>query len=326
MSFSLHSSTVNFGGGRRSSSSGSNSNSSWRASEKSLIGEMSRKVSANPSLRNHSKLSRCTAMRSGSSNGSPRLANEYRSRETEREATATPSRRTGGGNADGLRQALGRATSQAQRSAGERHARQPAIIVAESAERQPPWAAARAGVRGRTGYGRSPGKVKDVAGGSDPREPPNRRATTRSAWPRVVRMPAGQSPAGSCCGGSLLALLDLDGGAGLFELGLGGLGGLLVGLLQHRLGGGVDEVLGLLQAQAGQLTHDLDDLDLLRAGGGEDDVELVLLLLDRGGCATGGGAGSSDGHGGGRGDAELLLERVEQLLELDHGQAGNGIK
>src|SRR3954453_617787 len=162
MSFSLHSSTVNFGGGRRSSSSGSNSNSSWRASEKSLIGEMSRKVSANPSLRNHSKLSRCTAMRSGSSNGSTRLANEYRSRETEREATATPSRRpgggnpdggrpawgaasspgTGGGNADGLRQALGRATSQAQRSAGERHARQPAIIVAKSAERQPPWAAA----------------------------------------------------------------------------------------------------------------------------------------------------------------------------------------
>ena len=44
MSFSLHSSTVNFGGGRRSSSYGSNSSSSWSASEKSLIGLMSRNV------------------------------------------------------------------------------------------------------------------------------------------------------------------------------------------------------------------------------------------------------------------------------------------
>ena len=48
MSFSLHSSTENFGGGRRSSSSGSNSSSSWSVSVKSLIGLMSRKVSASP--------------------------------------------------------------------------------------------------------------------------------------------------------------------------------------------------------------------------------------------------------------------------------------
>ena len=50
MSFSLHSSTENFGGGRRSSSSGSNSSSSWSVSVKSLIGLMSRKVSARPLL------------------------------------------------------------------------------------------------------------------------------------------------------------------------------------------------------------------------------------------------------------------------------------
>ena len=50
MSFSLHSSTENFGGGRRSSSSGSNSSSSWSVSVKSLIGLMSRKVSARPFL------------------------------------------------------------------------------------------------------------------------------------------------------------------------------------------------------------------------------------------------------------------------------------
>ena len=46
----------------------------------------------------------------------------------------------------------------------------------------------------------------------------------------------------------------------------------------HRLGGAVDEVLGLLQAQARELAHDLDHLDLLVAGRDEDDVELVLLL------------------------------------------------
>ena len=45
-------------------------------------------------------------------------------------------------------------------------------------------------------------------------------------------------------------LLDGGLGAGVLELGLGGLGGLLGGLLQDGLGGGVDEVLGFLQAEA----------------------------------------------------------------------------
>src|SRR6476620_10193769 len=84
MSFSLHSSTENLGGGRGSSSVGSNSSSSCSVSLKSLMGEMSRKVSARPWLRNHSKLSRWMAMRSGSWSGSARLANEYRSRVVER--------------------------------------------------------------------------------------------------------------------------------------------------------------------------------------------------------------------------------------------------
>src|SRR5262245_55948631 len=93
-------------------------------------------------------------------------------------------------------------------------------------------------------------------------------------------------------------LLDLDGGAGALE-GLGGLlSGVLGDLLQDRLRGTVDQVLGLLEAQGGELAHDLDDLDLLVAGTGEDDVELVLLLLLRGGGATLGRAGD-DGRGGG---------------------------
>src|SRR4051812_34393207 len=120
MSFSLHSSTENFGGGRRSSSSGSNSSSSCSASEKSLIGEMSRNVSANPSFKNHSKLSRWIAMRSGSSSGSDRLANEYRSRDTEREATVTPREQYEAG---------WRAPSPGQRGSGKRDARQRTILA-----------------------------------------------------------------------------------------------------------------------------------------------------------------------------------------------------
>lgn len=81
-------------------------------------------------------------------------------------------------------------------------------------------------------------------------------------------------------------LLDLDSRAGSLE-GLGGLvSGLLGDLLEDRLRSAVHEVLGLLQTQGGQLAHDLDDLDLLVAGTGEDDVELVLLLGGLGGSAT----------------------------------------
>ena len=84
-------------------------------------------------------------------------------------------------------------------------------------------------------------------------------------------------------------LLDGDRGASSLELGLGVLGGFLVDLLEQRLGGAVDEILGLLEAQAGDdLADDLDDADLLLAGTLEDDVELRLLL---GGLGGGGGAG-----------------------------------
>ena len=49
----------------------------------------------------------------------------------------------------------------------------------------------------------------------------------------------------------------------------------------------------------------LDDLDLLVAGGGEDDVELVLLLLGGlGGTAAAGRGRGGHGHRGGGGDAE----------------------
>src|SRR5258707_1037523 len=61
-------------------------------------------------------------------------------------------------------------------------------------------------------------------------------------------------------------LLDLDAGPSLFELGLD-LGRLLLGdRLLDRLGGAVDQVLGLLETEAGQLADRLDDVDLCVAG------------------------------------------------------------
>ena len=86
-------------------------------------------------------------------------------------------------------------------------------------------------------------------------------------------------------------LLDLDGAAGLFELGLELLGLVLVDALLDGLGGLVDERLGLLEAQAGGRADDLDDLDLLVAGAGEDDVERRLLLLGLGRVAAAAAAG-----------------------------------
>src|SRR5262249_40401819 len=62
-------------------------------------------------------------------------------------------------------------------------------------------------------------------------------------------------------------LLDADLRAGCLELLLGGLGGLLVNLLEQRLRRALHEVLGLLETQArDDLTDDLDDLDLLVTG------------------------------------------------------------
>ena len=57
-------------------------------------------------------------------------------------------------------------------------------------------------------------------------------------------------------------------------------------LLLHGLGRAVHQVLRLLEAEAGQLADDLDDLDLLVAGAGEHDVELGLLLDRRRGAAA----------------------------------------
>src|SRR3954466_788461 len=115
-------------------------------------------------------------------------------------------------------------------------------------------------------------------------------------------------------------LLDLDAASSFLEVGLELVGLLALDALLDGARGLVDEGLGLLQAEAGRRADDLDDLDLLVAGRGEDDVDGRGLLLGRSvaTAATGGRGGRGDGR---RGDAELLLERLDALRELEHGDA-----
>src|SRR5208283_1677650 len=111
-------------------------------------------------------------------------------------------------------------------------------------------------------------------------------------------------------------LLELDLGADLLELGLDLLGLFLARAFLDRLRRAFDEVLGFLEAKAGDGADFLDDLNLLVSGGGQDDVELGLLL-DR----SGGGARSRrDGDRGGGRDAPLLFEELGELGGFQHGQ------
>src|SRR5438876_82294 len=75
--------------------------------------------------------------------------------------------------------------------------------------------------------------------------------------------------------------LELDRSARLFELLLDRLGLGLRHALLDRLGRPVDQVLGLLEAEPGDLAHHLDDLDLLVARPREDDREVLLLGCGR---------------------------------------------
>src|SRR6185295_15929324 len=121
-------------------------------------------------------------------------------------------------------------------------------------------------------------------------------------------------------GGLWPGLLDLDARAGLLELGLELVGLVALHALLDGLGRLVDERLGLLEAQARRRADDLDDLDLLVAGAGEDDVERGLLLLGLGlGAAA--AAGRGRGRDGRRRHAELLLERLDALGQLEHRDA-----
>ncbi len=106
-------------------------------------------------------------------------------------------------------------------------------------------------------------RVGDGTAAQIPRRPPPRNVSVGAVFGSYAAR-AGRRPSRPR---EETVLLDGDLGAGLFELGLGSLGSVLVDLLEDRLRSTLDEVLGFLQAQAGDdLADDLDDLDLLVAG------------------------------------------------------------
>src|SRR3989442_1648775 len=109
------------------------------------------------------------------------------------------------------------------------------------------------------------------------------------------------------------ALLDLDFGALLLERGLDLLGLVARDTLLDRLREGVDEVLGLLEAQARELANDLDDRDLGRPDVQERGGELGLLPGRGGGrgrTAPGPGRWRRPPHAGGKADRRLFRVRL----------------
>src|SRR3954447_21176208 len=117
---------------------------------------------------------------------------------------------------------------------------------------------------------------------------------------------------------SAAGLLDVDRRALVLELALGVVGHVLADPLQHRSRRALDEVLGLLETEARDRADRLDDVDLLVADGGEDHIELGLLLGGLSRAATTGRL-HHDGRGGRGRDVEGLLELLDEVGQLEEG-------
>src|ERR1700742_989498 len=106
-------------------------------------------------------------------------------------------------------------------------------------------------------------------------------------------------------------LLELNLGAGLLELGLDLVGLVLVDAFLDGLRSAFDQVLGFLEAKTGDGADFLDDLDLLVAGGSQNDRDLGLFSRRSSGSpAT---SRTSHCHGRSRRDAPLLFEELGEF-------------
>ena len=106
-------------------------------------------------------------------------------------------------------------------------------------------------------------------------------------------------------------LLEGNGCAGFFELSLGLLGSFLVGAFEDSLRSTVNQVLGFLEAEAGDATNFLDDVDLVSAGIREDDVELGLFFFSSSSRACT-ASNSSNSYRSSSGNAPLFFEKLGQ--------------
>ena len=111
------------------------------------------------------------------------------------------------------------------------------------------------------------------------------------------------------------SLFNLDGCADFLELLLDGLCLILRDGFLDGSGSAVNQSLGFLQTETGDLADNLDDLDLLCAGGSENDVKLSLGG-NRSGTAICGSGNSNSGSGG---NAEFFLDSLDKLGKLKNG-------
>src|SRR5271169_1096384 len=118
-----------------------------------------------------------------------------------------------------------------------------------------------------------------------------------------------------------LPLLDFDLGSGVFELLLDRGRLVLVDALFDSLGGAIHQVLGFLQAQAGDFADSLDHVDFVRADFGEDDGEL-RLLLGRAACRARARRSARHHHWrrSSRRDSEGLFHFLDQVGSLEQRQ------
>src|SRR4051794_8707756 len=78
--------------------------------------------------------------------------------------------------------------------------------------------------------------------------------------------------ASSSSPGSPAGLFHFDSRAGVDELLLDGCGFVLADAFLYRLGSAIHQVLGFLQAQAGDFANRFDDVDLIGPGSDQDHI------------------------------------------------------
>ena len=118
------------------------------------------------------------------------------------------------------------------------------------------------------------------------------------------------------CVSGEVKLLHLCLGASFLQLCNHLLGIFLGNAFLQGLGAVVNQILSVLQAQAGNSADNLDDVQLGSAGILQDDVELGLLLSSLSSSTSSGSSNSSSSGG----YAENLLQSVNQLGQLQNGQ------
>src|SRR5216684_9256325 len=178
--------------------------------------------------------------------------------------------------------------------------RDPLYSVRPQSDRHPAWAKSGETEKGHITAARNdlPGIAAHTAAGGPKRA---RESVTSTGLELRKRIPLARSARSYAA--PPLELLDLDLGAGLFELLLDRSGFVLVDAFLDGLRSAIHEVFGFLEAQAGDFADRFNDVDLVAANVREHDGEFRLLCRRcRAACRR--PAACRHNRGRRRGDAE----------------------